>query len=194
MSSVKNKSICEVTTDTHLPNTNKVHNSPSINRHPIKKHQPILSQPAFAKAKPRTRMKNALSLFQAQVHKSKLSFEQYSEQFACVNIHQTKNNIHASISNLFGVRQIKWHSSGGVYTGGINGRRKSRFIQRQLLTQLQKKLRQFQTKYIVVQCFGRISSNHKVFYKLNKKFNILLVKDITPIAHNGCRLPKQRKV
>ena len=116
------------------------------------------------------------------------------EQFALVFVQKTKNNIHGVISTLFGTRKTLWSTSGGVYSNKINGRRKTRNVQRTVLNHLIDRTVALGVKYLVIQCWGTFISKRAIYQTFSKRLIVLLLKDITSTPHNGCRPRKARRL
>jgi len=115
--------------------------------------------------------------------------------FFLVHIKRTKNNTVSSLSNLFGHQRTLWTVRGGqINPGGPKGRRKTRYTQRLLFKSVVKKLLGFGAKHLVIQVKGFTASKRYIFKHFMKRFKIVMFKDITGIAHNGCRAPKARRV
>jgi small subunit ribosomal protein S11 len=116
------------------------------------------------------------------------------EKFCLVTISKTKNNTHGSVSSLFGSAKSLWATSGGVYSNKINGRRKTRYVQRMVYKSIVDKILALGLQFLIVHCKGTFISKRFIFKTFSKNFKVLLIKDITGIAHNGCRPPKIRRV
>lgn len=115
--------------------------------------------------------------------------------FFLIHIKRTKNNTVSSLSNLFGHQRTLWTIRGGqISPGGPKGRRKTRYTQRLLFKSVVKKLFGFGAKHLVIQVKGFSASKRYIFKHFMKRFKIVMFKDITGIAHNGCRAPKARRV
>jgi small subunit ribosomal protein S11 len=112
--------------------------------------------------------------------------------FCLININRTKNNTHATISNLFGENKTLWSISAGQLklTGG---RRKTRLSQRMVYKSCLQKALSLGYKYTVIHCRGR-GSKVRIFRFFGEALSVLLIKDTTAAAHNGCRPPKMRRV
>ena len=115
--------------------------------------------------------------------------------FFLINIKRTKNNTVTGLSNLFGHQRTLWTIRGGQISDfGSKGRRKTRYTQRMLFKSVVKKLLGFGAKHLVIQVKGFSASKRYIFKHFIKRFKIVMFKDITGIAHNGCRAPKARRV
>lgn len=116
------------------------------------------------------------------------------DKFCLVTINKTKNNTHGIISNLFGSSKTLWSTSGGVYTNKINGRRKTRFVQRAVYTNIIRKLFALGLQFLIIHCKGSFINKRFIFKTFSKNLKVILIKDVTGIPHNGCRPPKVRRV
>jgi small subunit ribosomal protein S11 len=113
--------------------------------------------------------------------------------FGLISISSTKNNTHATISNLFGEKKTKWSiSAGQLKLQG--GRRKTRLSQRMVYKSCLEKALSFGYKYTVIHCKGTRGSKVRIFRFFGNSLSVLLIKDTTGAAHNGCRPPKIRRV
>lgn len=119
-----------------------------------------------------------------------------SDEFCCLMFKKTKNNAHCVISQLFGRQKTIWRISGGMVHGHskTNGRRKTRFTQRMIFKAALEKLLALGFKYLVIHCSGTTISKRYIFKNFYKRFKIVLLKDKTGNAHNGCRAPNVRRV
>jgi small subunit ribosomal protein S11 len=113
--------------------------------------------------------------------------------FCLISINRTKNNTHAIISNLFGENKTKWSISAGQFKLP-GGRRKTRLSQRMVYKSCLEKALSFGYKFTVIHCRGTRGSKVRIFRFFGDSLSVLLIKDTTGIAHNGCRPPKVRRV
>lgn len=113
--------------------------------------------------------------------------------FCLITIKRTKNNTHATISNLIGDIKTKCHiSAGQLKLPG--GRRKTRLSQRLIYKSCLEKAQSFGYKYTVIHCKGNRGSKVRIFRDFGNSLTVLLIKDTTGAAHNGCRPRKVRRV
>ena len=49
-------------------------------------------------------------------------------------------------------------------------------------------------EYLVIHIKGMIASKHYIFKTFSENLKIILLKDNSSVAHNGCRPPKKRRV
>jgi ribosomal protein S11 len=113
--------------------------------------------------------------------------------FCLISIKRTKNNTHATISSLFGENKTRWSiSAGQLKLPG--GRRKTRLSQRLIYKSSLEKAVGFGYKYTAVHCKGTRGSKTRIFRSFGKSLKVLLIKDTTGAAYNGCRPRKIRRV
>lgn len=116
------------------------------------------------------------------------------EKFCVVIIKKTKNNTHCVINNLFGPLKTLWSTSGGVYCNKVNGRRKTRIVQRTVYKKVIDKILALGLQFLIIHYKGTTISKRFLFKWFSKHLTVLLIKDTTGVAHNGCRPPKIRRV
>ncbi len=115
-----------------------------------------------------------------------------------VHIHMTFNNIIASITNIFGDVAV-WSSAGKM---GFKGSRRSTpfaakvTIQDAMKAALDLNMRSVRSIVIKGICNARESAIREVFQMMNGKNMppIEMIKDVTPVPHNGTKPPKKRRV
>lgn len=109
-----------------------------------------------------------------------------------VHIQSTFNNTIITFTDLKG-NTIAWASSG---TAGFKGSRKGTPFAAQLATELAtKKAQEHGVKQVDVYVKGAGSGRETAVRSLQALgLQVLNIKDITPIPHNGCRAKKQRRV
>ena len=132
-----------------------------------------MAAPKTAARKPRRKDKKNIALGQA-------------------HIKSTFNNTIVSITDPTGA-VISWASSGGV---GFKGSRKSTPYAAQMAAEdAAKKAQEHGMKTVEVEVQGPGSGRESALRALAAVgFNITAIRDVTPIAHNGCRAPKRRRV
>jgi small subunit ribosomal protein S11 len=109
------------------------------------------------------------------------------------HIKATFNNTHITITDLTG-KVIAWGSSGMV---GFKGTRKGTPYAAQLIAEnVVKKVQSLvNMKDVDVKVKGPGPGRETAIRSIQSAgINVLSIKDITPIPHNGCRPPKRRKV
>lgn len=109
-----------------------------------------------------------------------------------VHLLATFNNTIVNISDKQG-NTISWASSG---TAGFKGSRKSTPFAAQLAAeQCARKAMEHGLKTVEVFVKGPGSGREAAIRSLQAVgLEITLIKDVTPIPHNGCRAPKRRRV
>lgn len=109
-----------------------------------------------------------------------------------VHIHSTFNNTIVSISDPTG-GVLAWSSAGSV---GFKGSRKGTPFAAQLAAEAAaKKAMESGVRTVQVHVKGPGAGRESALRALqNVGFSITIIKDVTPIPHNGCRPPKRRRV
>ena len=102
------------------------------------------------------------------------------------------NNTMVTLSDLNG-NVISWASAGQL---GFRGSRKSTpFAAQQAAEEAAKKAMEHGLKVVEVYVKGPGSGREAAIRSLQATgLEVSLIKDVTPIAHNGCRPPKRRRV
>jgi small subunit ribosomal protein S11 len=108
------------------------------------------------------------------------------------HIHSTFNNTIVTITDHQG-NVISWSSAGSM---GFKGSRKGTpFAAQQAADSAAKKAMDHGMRSVQVFVRGPGSGRESALRSLQAAgFNISLIKDVTPIPHNGCRPPKRRRV
>ncbi len=109
-----------------------------------------------------------------------------------VHVQSTFNNTIITITDSAG-NVIAWSSSG---VQGFKGSRKSTPFAAQLAAEnAAKKAMEHGMKEVEVYVKGPGAGRESALRSLQAAgFNIVKIKDVTPIPHNGCRPPKRRRV
>jgi small subunit ribosomal protein S11 len=109
-----------------------------------------------------------------------------------VHIQSTFNNTIGTITDPVG-NVLSWSSSG---VQGFKGSRKSTPFAAQLAAEdAVKKAMEYGMKTVEVFVKGPGAGRESALRSLQSGgFNIVSIKDVTPIPHNGCRPPKRRRV
>jgi small subunit ribosomal protein S11 len=104
----------------------------------------------------------------------------------------TYNNTMVMLADAQG-GALAWSSSGLL---GFKGAKKSTpYAATQVVADVTEKVRKYQLKELTVQVNGVGSGREAAIRALaNNGFEILSIKDSTPIAHNGCRPRRPRRV
>ena len=108
------------------------------------------------------------------------------------HVNSTFNNTMITITDAQG-NTIAWSSSG---TKGFKGSRKSTPYAAQVAAEdAGRKAQEHGMKILEVEVCGPGSGRESALRALQSVgFQITAIKDVTPIAHNGCRPPKRRRV
>lgn len=108
------------------------------------------------------------------------------------HIHSTFNNTIVTIADEAG-NTISWASSGML---GFKGSRKSTPFAAQMLSeQAAKGAIEHGMKHVAVYVKGPGAGREAAIRALQTAgLEVTLIKDVTPIPHNGCRPPKRRRV
>jgi len=109
-----------------------------------------------------------------------------------VHIHSTFNNTLVTITDKVG-NVVAWSSAGSV---GFKGSRKGTPFAAQLAADAAaKKAMDCGLRSVQVYVKGPGAGRESALRSLQGVgFNITLIRDVTPIPHNGCRPPKRRRV
>ncbi len=109
-----------------------------------------------------------------------------------VHIHSTFNNTIVTVTDYQG-NVISWSSAG---TMGFKGSRKGTpFAAQQAADNAAKKAMDHGVRSVQVFVRGPGVGRESALRSLQAAgFNISMIKDVTPIPHNGCRPPKRRRV
>jgi len=109
-----------------------------------------------------------------------------------VHIQSTFNNTIVTISDQKG-EVLSWASAGSV---GFKGTKKGTPFAAQMAAEnAARKAAEHGLKRVDVMVKGPGSGRETAIRALNSVgFEVTLIKDVTPIPHNGCRPPKRRRV
>ena len=109
-----------------------------------------------------------------------------------VHIQSTFNNTIVTITDPMG-NVVAW-SSAGIH--GFKGSRKSTPFAAQMTAEdAAKKAMEHGMKSVEVYVKGPGAGRESALRALQAAgFNVVMIKDVTPIPHNGCRPPKRRRV
>jgi small subunit ribosomal protein S11 len=109
-----------------------------------------------------------------------------------VHIQSTFNNTIVTITDPVG-NVVAWSSAG---VQGFKGSRKSTPFAAQLAAEdAAKKAMEHGMKSVEVYVKGPGAGRESALRSLQAAgFNVVMIKDVTPIPHNGCRPPKRRRV
>ena len=108
------------------------------------------------------------------------------------HIRATFNNTIVTITDVAG-NAVSWASAGGL---GFKGSKKSTPFAAQMASEkAAKAAMDHGMKTVEVYVIGPGSGRESAIRALQTAgLNITLIKDVTPIPHNGCRPPKRRRV
>lgn len=109
-----------------------------------------------------------------------------------VHIQSTFNNTIITITDTAG-NVISWSSSGIM---GFKGSRKSTPFAAQMTAEdAAKKAMEHGLRNVEVYVKGPGAGRESALRSLQAAgFNVTMIKDVTPVPHNGCRPPKRRRV
>jgi small subunit ribosomal protein S11 len=118
--------------------------------------------------------------------------EKKSISSGIVHIQSTFNNTIVTITDPAG-NVVAWSSAG---VQGFKGSRKSTPFAAQLAAEdAAKKAMEHGMKNVEVYVKGPGPGRESALRSLQARgFNVVMIKDVTPIPHNGCRPPKRRRV
>lgn len=111
---------------------------------------------------------------------------------AKVFIQSSYNNTMLSVTDTGG-NVLAWASAGGL---GFRGPKKATpFAASKVVEAVMEKIRKIGIKEVIVYVRGIGSGREAAIRALaSRGLDIITIKDITPIPHNGCRPPKVRRV
>ena len=109
-----------------------------------------------------------------------------------LHVHSSFNNIIVCLANSEG-QVISWSSAGKM---GFRGSKKNTPYAAQMAAEdAGKKAQEHGVRTLEVEVQGPGSGRESALRALAAVgFNITAIRDVTPIAHNGCRPPKRRRV
>ena len=109
-----------------------------------------------------------------------------------VHIRSSFNNTMVTITDLEG-NALSWASSGGL---GFRGSRKSTpFAAQTAAETAAKAAKEYGLKTVEVYVKGPGQGREAAIRALQSAgLEVVMIKDVTPIPHNGCRPPKRRRV
>ena len=127
-----------------------------------------------------------------RVRKSGKKKEKKNISEGVAHIQSTFNNTIVTITDVSG-NVISWSSSG---VQGFKGSRKGTpFAAQQAGEEAVKKAKEHGLRSVQVYVKGPGSGRESALRAIQSAgVNITLIKDVTPIPHNGCRPPKKRRV
>jgi len=126
------------------------------------------------------------------VRRARKRKEKKNIERGCAHIHSSFNNTIVTITDVQG-NAISWASSGGL---GFRGSKKSTpFASQQAAETAAKAAMEHGLKTVSVYVKGPGAGREAAIRALQAAgLEVSLIKDVTPIPHNGCRPPKRRRV
>ena len=126
------------------------------------------------------------------VKKTRRRREKKNIERGAAHIKSTFNNTIVTITDVAG-NAISWASAGGL---GFRGSRKSTPFAAQMAAETAAKAAmEHGLKYVEVYVKGPGSGREAAIRALQVAgLEVNIIKDVTPIPHNGCRPPKRRRV
>jgi small subunit ribosomal protein S11 len=108
------------------------------------------------------------------------------------HVHATFNNTIVTITDPQGL-VVGWSSAGSV---GFKGSRKGTPFAAQMAAEAAaRKVSEYGMRAVIVYVKGPGGGRESAVRALQATgLNVLSIKDVTPIPHNGCRPPKRRRV
>ncbi len=127
-----------------------------------------------------------------QAKRSRKRREKKNIERGCAHIRSTFNNTIVTITDTQG-NALSWASSGGL---GFRGSRKSTPFASQMAAETAAKAAmEHGLKTVEVYVKGPGSGRESAIRALQTAgLEVSMIKDVTPIPHNGCRPPKRRRV
>lgn len=128
----------------------------------------------------------------AQVKKTRKRREKKNIERGAVHIRSTFNNTIVTITDVQG-NAISWASSGGL---GFRGSKKSTPFASQMAAETAAKAAmEHGLKSVEVFVKGPGAGREAAIRALQTAgLEVTMIRDVTPIPHNGCRPPKRRRV
>ena len=127
-----------------------------------------------------------------QAKRSRKRREKKNVERGCAHIRSTFNNTIVTITDTQG-NALSWASSGGL---GFRGSRKSTPFASQMAAETAAKAAmEHGLKTVEVYVKGPGAGREAAIRALQTAgLEVSMIKDVTPIPHNGCRPPKRRRV
>lgn len=109
-----------------------------------------------------------------------------------VHIHSSFNNTLVTITDVRG-NVLTWSSAGNL---GFKGNKKSTaYVAGQVAETAAKAAKAYGLKSVEVHVKGPGSGRESAIRSLqNAELEVTLIKDVSPLPHNGCRPPKKRRI
>lgn len=128
----------------------------------------------------------------AKVRRVRKKREKKNIERGCAHIHSSFNNTIVTITDVQG-NAVSWASAGAL---GFRGSKKSTpFAAQQAAETAAKAAMEHGMKTVSVYVKGPGSGREAAIRALQAAgLEVSMIKDVTPIPHNGCRPPKRRRV
>ena len=125
-------------------------------------------------------------------YKKKSKKRQKSFESVVAHVKSTFNNTLVTISSMTGDVIIRGSSGQLGYKGARKG---TPFAATQVANKLAKELRDMGVKVVEINMQGPGSGRDSVARAFQSSgLNVSILRDVTPLPHNGCRAPKKRRV
>jgi len=126
------------------------------------------------------------------VRRTRKKREKKNIERGCAHIHSSFNNTIVTITDVQG-NAVSWASAGGL---GFRGSKKSTpFAAQQAAETAAKAAIEHGMKTVSVYVKGPGAGREAAIRALQAAgLEVSMIKDVTPIPHNGCRPPKRRRV
>ncbi|HEY8423029.1 MAG TPA: 30S ribosomal protein S11 [Thermoclostridium sp.] len=126
------------------------------------------------------------------VRRTRKKREKKNIERGCAHIHSSFNNTIVTITDVQG-NAVSWASAGGL---GFRGSKKSTpFAAQQAAETAAKAAMEHGMKTVSVYVKGPGAGREAAIRALQAAgLEVSMIKDVTPIPHNGCRPPKRRRV
>jgi small subunit ribosomal protein S11 len=155
----------------------------------IKTTEEIVEQPILEESGEGKQSEETISAADAKKKKKKLKRQILKGQ---AHVHCTYNNTKVSISDING-GILGWSSSGLL---GFKGAKKATpYAAAQVVADVSEKVKKYGVQELEVYVKGVGSGRESSIRALaNRGFELVAIKDLTPIPHNGCKPKKPRRV
>jgi small subunit ribosomal protein S11 len=118
--------------------------------------------------------------------------QKYTSQIGIVYVYSTFNNTLITITNIKG-KTLVFASAGFLGLKGV--RRSTAYAGQTLATMLGKKISELGIHFVQIRLKGFGNARKSVIKGFTAtNLEIISIKDFTPIAHNGCRRKKKRRI
>ena len=109
-----------------------------------------------------------------------------------VHIHASFNNTLVAVTDTVG-NVLSWSSAGSL---GYKGNKKSTpYVAGQVAEEAAKKAKEYGVKSVEVMVKGPGAGRESAIRALaNADLEVTMIRDVSPLPHNGCRPPKRRRI